>query len=313
MALVTHTDWPPFSSDAFLDVLRDVFFPGASKEVVECEGVLARTLVQANGKPIADFWQYPFYLEPLPQTLAPDRHAGYLDAVVQAVTDAMAPKRPGCRVAPFTDWRGFASWAEYASTRSSRPGVDSVATVLRKTRKLEREHGPLTFEFESTDRDDFEQVLAWKSLQYRRTGIADRFQFANIRRFYDEMWTRNMLTFSTLRAPQGLLAGNIANRIGGRMLSRLPAYDPRYPHYSAGSVLTLKVLEASYEAGDAEFDFLVGAEPYKFAFATHARWFGPLGQEPLTTRVPRVVRYRLSRQVQRYAAYRVYTRLRGRA
>ena len=47
----------------------------------------------------------------------------------------------------------------------------------QKTRKLAREVGALTFEFDATDAEAFELLVKWKSAQYVATGVGDVFSF----------------------------------------------------------------------------------------------------------------------------------------
>jgi CelD/BcsL family acetyltransferase involved in cellulose biosynthesis len=62
------------------------------------------------------------------------------------------------------------------------------------------------------------------------------------------------------------------------------------PKFSPGAVLELEALRASFEAGDSEFDFLMGDQRYKFTWATHIRWIGPVGVEPRVDRLSRAAR-----------------------
>ena len=50
-----------------------------------------------------------------------------------------------------------------------------IRETLRKTRKFEREHGPIRFVPHETDPRAFQALLRWKSDQYRRTGAMDIF------------------------------------------------------------------------------------------------------------------------------------------
>lgn len=66
---------------------------------------------------------------------------------------------------------GFAAYADKLKDSSPRLRSD----LGRKTRKLEREAGPLRFEVDVRDLNDLRTLMSWKSDQYRRTGRPDRF------------------------------------------------------------------------------------------------------------------------------------------
>jgi CelD/BcsL family acetyltransferase involved in cellulose biosynthesis len=49
-------------------------------------------------------------------------------------------------------------------------------------------------------------------------------------------------------------------------------WDRRYARHSLGNVLILHALEFAAAGGARSFDFLRGAEPYKYRFGAHDRW-----------------------------------------
>ena len=57
-------EWPAFSTDEFLDAVRDAFMPGATSGIAECGGYRVRTLLR-GGKAVTGLWQFPVYREPL--------------------------------------------------------------------------------------------------------------------------------------------------------------------------------------------------------------------------------------------------------
>ena len=304
------TEWPPFSSDAFLDVLRDVYFPRARKAVVACEGVRVRTLVSGKTTAVSGFWQFPFYLEPLPAGKGGEAlPAPYLADVVVALTAAGEPGPPGTVPAPFVRWDGFESWDQFIASRVTPPGAGSPGSALRDARRLERDHGPLDFQASDPDPSAPATIMRWKSEQYRRSGAIDRFANPQLGAFYEEMQARGLLQASTLRAGGTLVAGHLGNHLQGRMLYRLPSYDPSYGRYSPGHVLLLRLLRESFESGDREFDFLGGGEPYKYTYATHVRWLKTLGSEPWLTRTRRVARQKAGRALRGRKGYTAYKRI----
>ncbi|MEO8538573.1 MAG: GNAT family N-acetyltransferase [bacterium] len=308
-------DWPAFSSDPFLSVLRDVYFPGAPAATVECDGLRVRGLLNGRSKLVSGFWPFPFYLEPLREFDAAALSVPFVENVVLATGEVTAPGPAGAMPAPYVDWRTVESWEAYVATRTASPGIDSPGTVERKTRRLERELGALVFQRDDPDPAVFEAVIEWKRRQYRRTGLFDLFSVERNRAFYDELRRRDMCTVSSLRAGGKLVAGSIGNVIGGRFLGRMPAYDPAFGTYSPGSILNLLMLKASLAAGDLEYDFLIGAERYKYTYATHVRWVGSVGREPAQAKISRIVRDKIGPTVPyravRTTASRVARRLPG--
>jgi hypothetical protein len=303
--------WPAFSSDAFLDVARAVYFPGSRKAVVECEGRRYRTLVKRGGSAFNGFWEFPLYLEPLEAKSTAELSVPFLDSVCRGTT-ASGETLPGLTPAPFIDWRGVTDWDGFLSTRTRVAGVDGFATIRRKERKLVAEVGPVEFRVHDSDPDVVPTLLAWKSAQYRRTGVPDKFAVRRNREFLFEMERSGLLVVSTLRVGGRLVAGNLGNRFANRFLSRLPAYDPAIGVYSPGGILTYHTVRASFEAGDAEFDFLIGGEAYKYSYASHVRWIGPIGREPLSTRLVRVLRAGAGGAVQNRRMYSMYRDLQDR-
>ncbi|MCC6145816.1 MAG: hypothetical protein IT368_18570, partial [Candidatus Hydrogenedentes bacterium] len=56
-------------------------------------------------------------------------------------------------------------------------GTELISQILRKRRKLEREHGPLRFDLNDPDSRAFEKLREWKSAQYRASGLTDVLSF----------------------------------------------------------------------------------------------------------------------------------------
>ncbi len=154
------------------------------------------------------------------------------------------------------------------STRSSR-----VARQPQKTRKIERELGPLRLITRSLDPADLAWLINCKQAKYRRTGCPD---------YFAPTWTRNLLAVLQQKATtsfQGvcslLLAGDepIAAHFGmqanGILHYWFPAFSHDHSHYSPGVELYLRIASASQELGFHTIDFGYGKENYKQALATH--------------------------------------------
>jgi CelD/BcsL family acetyltransferase involved in cellulose biosynthesis len=111
---------------------------------------------------------------------------------------------------------------------------------------------------------------------------------------------RQLLSVSTLRAGNQLVAVNVVHRWGRQTIDRVTTYEPRFRKYSPGAIHFRYLLRHSFESGDEEFDFLWGEEPYKYRYATHVRWLGDVGREPRVDRWRRRARMRAGRALRRY-------------
>lgn len=252
-------------------------------------GHTVRTLLRRNGRAVSGFYPFLFYLEPLPGG-PPARPVSHLFDVVTAVVPASADGYSGHEVAPFIDWTAVTSWESFLASCRSLPGVDSVSTVLRKREVIEKKLGGLALDLEDTSEAVFETLLSWKSAQYARSRGFNPLASRRALELYRELRRRNILHVTSCRAGRTLLGGNLYLLADGRRLTRTTVYGPEFAALSAGSVMSLAVLRASFEAEDREFDYLYGREPYKFTYASHMRVLELAGREPLLERAVRTVR-----------------------
>ena len=295
-------EWPPFSSDLFLQALADWYFPGAKPEVVECEGKRYRTLVHGwRKRPVSGFYHFPFYLEPLPPELAADRarKVPFLADVVVAVTRPGEPGPPHAAPSPFVRLTEFDSWEQALKGATPRPGLNSPRRIREKMNRVRREFGGIEVRTQDSDVEAFEQVIRWKAAQYSRSSSTHRMTLEHNQEFYRELWRRGFFTFTTLRFGGRLAAGKIGGVGSGRSLWRITVYDPDLSVHSPGSIIEMESLRAELEAGNIESDYLMGDEPYKFTFATHVRWIGKVGREPRLDRLLRLIRRWAGRRARR--------------
>ncbi|MFL6212855.1 MAG: GNAT family N-acetyltransferase [Blastocatellia bacterium] len=134
-------------------------------------------------------------------------------------------------------------------------------------RLLEREVGPLRFVLHSNDASDFEQVLGWKSAQYKRTGIKDIFTNDWVRqtleRIHATQGKKLSGMLSLLYAGERLIAGHFGMRTSRTWHYWFPAYDPDYSRYSPGFTLLLKMAESAPGMGIKTIDLGKGMSSYK--------------------------------------------------
>lgn len=170
---------------------------------------------------------------------------------------------------PQMDVRG--GLAEYERKRKAA-GSDVVSKVKQRVRKTERALGTLELVGNDQDPAVFEQLLAWKSAQYLRTGLADVFSFPWTRKLLEELQRRSMPEFglvtTTLKVNGKLLSTLLCLRQNSLVHGWFTAYDPEMSEHSPGLLHYLKWIEAAPDLGIDKIDFGKGEETYKWRFAT---------------------------------------------
>jgi CelD/BcsL family acetyltransferase involved in cellulose biosynthesis len=146
-------------------------------------------------------------------------------------------------------------------------GSEQIKKTYNLIRRIEREIGPLRFIADSTDIVALDNVLAWKSDQYRSTGKVDLFGPGWIRQAICGIWERRVDGFSgslsLLYAGDRLIAGHMGMRSQSIWHYWFPAYDPRTAKYSTGLILLLKMAEHAPQIGIRIIDLGGGMGLYK--------------------------------------------------
>lgn len=281
-----------FTTDAFLETAGALFFPQHERSIELCrlEGRRLRLLVLDGELPVGrmPFYDFP---QPLDNARGPaDREIFYLPRTVvrtsvldpQLVTpEGKLPLPEGHQPSPYIVWNTLPSWEAFEARWKASPVVRSHDSQ-RKRRKLEKDLGKLSFQLDDPRPAVFDTCVKWKSSQYLATGLTDMFADPRNVALFRRLRERGVLKVSSLSAGDTLLAVHFGSMHDGRFGWWVPAYDPAHGKHSPGRILLEELMKASYERGDAEFDFLIGEEPYKFQFATHNRVIGPVGTPPLT-------------------------------
>lgn len=162
---------------------------------------------------------------------------------------------------------GYASFLEGVRATSR----DLLAQVARRRRKLEREVGPVVCEWQSSHgQEDLRQLEQWKSDQYARTGVWDRFA---------QPWIAEVLSglastaspsctgvLSVLRAGDRLAAAHFGLLGRDRLSWWFPAYDPDLGRYSPGLILLMDLIAHAAERGVGQVDLGRGEHDYKLRF-----------------------------------------------
>jgi CelD/BcsL family acetyltransferase involved in cellulose biosynthesis len=157
---------------------------------------------------------------------------------------------------------GFDSYLAGARRRSSR-----IKDLPRRQRRLEREIGPVRFDFHSDDVEAMSTLFRWKSEQYRRTARTDRFALGWIRSLVTDLAAmkppRCSGQVSLLWAGDDLVAGHVGLRAPSVLPTWFPTYDTRFSKYSPGLLLHVAMAEAAAAAGVGYIDLGRGEKDYK--------------------------------------------------
>lgn len=280
-----------FSSDSFLQVVGDVFYPDARRDIAHVQvGEHVYQLLLADGQPVL---RCPFldFFEPLHERNV-QAHAQFLPRTSHGVVTAQAfidqQLAQTYEPSPFIDWHSVGTWTDFLALVHQRSPHPYKANE-RKKRKITRDLGEIRIEERHTDTALVEQAMRWKSLQYKSTGLWDLFAPERTRRMFLTMAQRGLLHVTAIYAGSRLLAVHAGPVYHGRFYYWVPAHDPSAVGYSPGTLLLEHLIQRAFEQC-WEFDFLLGGEPYKWHFATHTRLIASEGQQALQQRLFKSVR-----------------------
>lgn len=159
----------------------------------------------------------------------------------------------------------------YLAARRRATG-SSIRAALRKRRKLERELGELRFEYDTADPGALHTLMRWKSAQYRRTGMADRFATPWIVQLVSELHGTRAAgcagTLCVLYAGGQPVALDFGLRSESVLVDWFPAYDPAARRYSPGMLMALLMAESAAVHGIAHIDLGKGRAEFKDALKT---------------------------------------------
>ena len=138
----------------------------------------------------------------------------------------------------------------------------------QKTRKLAREVGPVSMEFDCRCPKVLQRMIEWKRRQYRRTYILDLFTPDWTRRLIEELFDRPKSAevrgvLSVLRAGDEVVAAHFGMINHGLLHYWFPAYHPGFGLYSPGTALFCSVVEQATANGIDCIDMGYGEQPYK--------------------------------------------------
>jgi CelD/BcsL family acetyltransferase involved in cellulose biosynthesis len=145
----------------------------------------------------------------------------------------------------------------------------------KKERKFAREKGEATFVASDRSRAVFEQMLAWKLAQLKRTGQpaiwAKPWARAALERTFTSQDPALSGVLFTLSLGEKLVAANYFLRSGDVLHDWIMAHDDAFNTYSPGVMLGRMAVEWAAENGFREVDFGPGPYQYKRQLSTGQR------------------------------------------
>ncbi|MCW8375424.1 GNAT family N-acetyltransferase [Streptomyces justiciae] len=149
--------------------------------------------------------------------------------------------------------------------RATYPGL--AKTVLKKERRLARDHGEVRFVFDERDPEVLRQLMRWKSAQYRRTGRMDRFARPWIVDLTEHLFGVREDHFtgvlSVVYAGDRPVAAHFGPTSRTVFAAWFTAYDPELRYYSPGLLMHLRMAEAAGREGVRVLDLGRGDKEYK--------------------------------------------------
>jgi CelD/BcsL family acetyltransferase involved in cellulose biosynthesis len=177
------------------------------------------------------------------------------------------------RGSPYLDLTaGFEAWLQ----QRQLGGRSRFERLEEEGRALVRRCGALRFAFDVEDESVLDQLLAWKSGQYRRTLGAERDLFASpfmvgiVRDIFHSKGVELAGTLSALWSGDTLVAAHLGIRSAGVLHWWFPAYLVSLSHFSPGALLLLELARCAPAGGVKLIDFGKGAEGYKLRWSTGA-------------------------------------------
>ena len=188
---------------------------------------------------------------------------------VRASDQPMRPYFQSFADSPFIDLsRGFDGFAQ----ERGRSGSDLVKSIAQKTRKLEREVGPMRFEVHSGDRRALDHLYQWKRAQRDRTGTFDVLSLPWMRAALDRILATNTNAFagllSVLYVGDQIAAVHLGMRSETVWHYWFAAYNRDLQLYSPGLIILLEMIRSAPSIGIRTLTLGIGDEPYKLRFAT---------------------------------------------
>jgi CelD/BcsL family acetyltransferase involved in cellulose biosynthesis len=171
---------------------------------------------------------------------------------------------------PYVSWDGYADWDAYWRSRSK----NTRSAFRRRARRFE---GLGRVEFQIIDDpQEYESLLDWtlreKLAWLDRQGLYSHFMHRReFGAFLSGIGSRRPAEGRWMMFALKLDGQVVSTKLGGLDERRFEAFiavnDPAFATYSVGSIMLAETLKWLMARG-LEYDFRIGAEPYKFDWAT---------------------------------------------
>ncbi len=142
--------------------------------------------------------------------------------------------------------------------------------------QVEREVGPLRYEWGRPRPEVLDQLLKYKQEQYRKSGLVDLTTATEPARILNAVASSKHAFQTSLWLGETLLSGHFGIRVGTSFHPWIAAFNPAYSQYSPGNLLLLQVLETMHEMGLETYDLANGHDHYKKYFANGTRPAKPI-------------------------------------
>ncbi len=137
-------------------------------------------------------------------------------------------------------------------------GSAMISQFMRKSRKIEREIGPLRFEMHTTETAAFRALLTWKQEQLNRKNYIDVFPFKWVVDLLDLVWRTESEglsgMLSCLYAGDQLISVHMGMRSHHVISSWIPTFDNRFGKYSPGLLLHIELAKHAAKMGIKQID-----------------------------------------------------------
>ena len=165
---------------------------------------------------------------------------------------------------------GFEAYRE----ERGRAGSCEIKTTLRKSRKVQRDQGPVRLDFHTADRQILAKLIEWQSDQCSRTKVANLFDHDWPVQLLEHLLARPSEEFSAvlsaLYVDDHLAAIHLGMRSRRVLHWWITAYGPRFQKYSPGLILLVEIAKACESMGIDRIDLGKGDARYKTSLMSGA-------------------------------------------
>ncbi|PHS17450.1 MAG: hypothetical protein COA78_03125 [Blastopirellula sp.] len=155
---------------------------------------------------------------------------------------------------------------EYIKERK-RASASTIKRARAKSRKIEREVGPLRFTLHDSNPEMFSQIIQWKRQQLAEMNYVDMYKSEWVINALQEICTVQTHNFSgiisTLHAGDQLVAAMIGMQTPQVISSWIPTYNTAFSKYSPGMLLHLEQAKFAADLGIQRIDLGRGLNQMK--------------------------------------------------